>query len=189
MNIPNLNIDILDNDDVVGTYLLEPSDISNPNLREEVESVMKNNFRDRPYVLRWCLKPDLPYPMYGDSFLYMYFPWDQTMETILEQKETVERQRDVIRNQETVLEDLMFGVVRQGKERIPYRLDCGTTIQFNINMSKINVMVMCKTVDMIIPKEWDGDFVSVLEQIEALLVTHGFNRGFGPTPEINPIRI
>lgn len=189
MNIVNLRTETLDNDDIVATYLLEQSDTVNPNIREEVDAFMKNNFKDRTYVLRWSIRPNLPYPKYGDSHLYMYFPWNSTMESILEDKETVERQREVIRNQENILEDLMFGIVRQGKERIPYRLDCKTSIQFNINMSKINVMVMCKTVDMIVPKEWDGDFVSVLEQVEALLVSNGFNRGFGPTPEINPIRI
>ena len=189
MNILNLKTDELDNGDIMGTYLLEKTDPENPNLREEIETFVKNHFKDRHVVLRWCIRPNLPFPRVGDSHLYMYHPWESSMESILEQKEVVERQREVIRNQEDLLEDLMFGIVRQGKERIPYRLDCNTYVQFNINMSKINVMAMCKTVDMIVPKEWDGDFVSVLEQIEALLVTHGFNRGFGPTPEINPIRI
>lgn len=141
------------------------------------------------HVLRLAVRPNIPYPAHSKEPLYMYLPKDIQLGSLLEKKLRVENRAHVIRDQETLLEDFMFGIVRQGNERIPYRLDCDTILQFNINDSKIDVTVLCNTVDFIVPSEWDGDFETLLEQVDDLLVSNGFNKGFGRTPEINPLRV
>lgn len=188
MNIFNLKTEVIHDGEVMVTYKMDESELENYNsvlqdLQKHVNEFYGNS------VLRIAVSPKIPIPIDASEPLYMYYPTGTNLETILEQMEVIQNQQWTIRNQESVLEDLMFGIVRQGNERIPYRLHCDTRLQFNIDMGKINVMVLSDSVDIILPKEWEGDPDSVLEQIEANLVIHGFNRGFGPTPTINPIRI
>ncbi len=188
MNIFNLKTEVIHEGGVMLTYKMDESELENYNsvLQDLQEHVSNLNYGT---VLRIAVSPKIPIPVDASEPLYMYYPTGTNLETILEQMEVIQNQQWTIRNQESVLEDLMFGIVRQGNERIPYRLHCDTRLQFNIDMGRINVMVLSDSVDIILTKEWDGDPVSVLEQIEASLVTHGFNRGFGTTPTINSIRI
>lgn len=189
MNILNLKFDDLDGGKVLVTYTMDESDFENYNsVLQDLENHV-NEFYG-PGVIRIAVKPKLPIPAGSSEPLHMYYPSQgTTVESVLEKMKLVETQSHVIRNQESILEDLMFGVVRQDKERIPYRLDCETWVQFNINGTTIDSTVRCKTVDMIVPNEWEGEFESVLEKIEQSLIHHGFTRGFGTTPEINPIRL
>lgn len=188
MNILNLKTEVIHEGEVMVTYRMDESELENYDsvLRDLQEHVGTLNYST---VLRIAVSPKIPKPIDASEPLYMYYPTGTNLETILEQMEVIQNQQWTIRNQESILEDLMFGIVRQGDERIPYRLHCDTRLQFNIDMGRINVMVVSDSVDIILPKEWDGDSDSVLEQIEANLVIHGFNRGFGTTPIINSIKI
>lgn len=170
-------------EDSVATYTLEENE-SLPEVRSQIKSQI--SVFD---VLRFRVRPNLPYPEYTKEPIYMYVEENIPVETLLEQKEKVESHAHVIRDQETLLEDFMFGITRDGYERIPFRLDCKTYPQFNINGTNIDVTVICNTVDFIVPSEWKGDKESLLEKVENLLIKFGFNRGFGQTPEINIIRI
>jgi hypothetical protein len=189
MRIYNLNLDT-HGEDITATYKIGDDELINltqviHDIRDHIQQHLK-----RDCVLRLAVRPNLPIPMYAKDPLYMYVQAeDLNLASLLEKKMTVESQKHVIRNQESLLEDLMFGIVRQDNERIPYRLDCDTYLQFNINGNTIDVMVICNTVDLVVPNEWEGEFETLLEKVEDLLVSHGFNRGFGTTPTINPLRV
>ena len=189
MNLTNLTLDFVDNG-VLATYEIEKVQISEslPHVLLEVEDHLNKEVRPNYRgitSLRLRVRRNTP----TGIPLYLYASPEEDHESLLEKVYRLEGRTHVIQNQESLLEDLMFGIIKDKSERIPYRMDCDTYIQYNVNNDIIDCMVMCNTVDFIVPSEWPGDFETLLEKLDDLLIKFGFTRGFGPTPKINPIRI